>query len=507
MRLPFLTWLGLAVGWAQNVGIGTSTPQNRLHIDAPPPLDANSGQLRISESNNNRYLLIGRTADYGFIQTHNSQPLLLNPLANNVGIYTTTPDGRLGIREEGGRNWIGLRDAVNNNVYVFHNPTTGNRLEIGVFDAAANIWRWGVMGIRPIGNVGIGTAFPNERAVLEISATNQGILIPRLTTAQRDAIPDPIPQGLLVYNVNTNCIEFFDTSADPPGGPTGGFWNSLCQTCDYTVTVTNNATGFNLRDHIVNSGTPLGPYTYCVYVYQGVQLQAASNGGAPGAPGNPGFNAFTMPNGSKVILFNYGTILAGGGNGGIGGRESDGVCEGDVDGGAGGRGGDAVLTNSDVPILVYNYGTLRAGGGGGGGGRGGCCSAGGGGGGGAGTPPGSGGPGNTWRCIGGTICPCGGRNGSSNAGSPGTATAGGLGAAGGATQTTACPGSGAIPGSRGGNGGANGQAGQNGGTENGCCGSGCVAGAGGGPGYAINGNGSGSRLIVNTGTVVGAVIP
>jgi hypothetical protein len=73
------------------------------------------------------------------------------------------------------------------------------------------------------------------------------------------------------------------------------------------------------------------------------------------------------------------------------------VCEGDQDGQAGGRGGDAVLTNSNVPIFVYNFGTLRAGGGGGGGGRGGCCNAGGGGGGGAGTPPGAGGPGNSYR--------------------------------------------------------------------------------------------------------------
>ncbi|MCX7607091.1 MAG: hypothetical protein N2170_07505 [Bacteroidia bacterium] len=507
-RICTLIISGLACVWAQNVGIGTATPQNRLHVDGPPPSDATGGQLRISESTNSRYLLIGRSGDYGFVQTHNNQPLLLNPLGNNVGINTTAPDGRLGIREGWG-NWIGLRDGINNNLYVFHNPGSGDRLEVGVFDAATNTWRWQVMGIRPVGNVGIGTALPNDRAILEINSTNRGLLIPRLTTTQRDAIPDPIPQGLIIYNTNTNCIEFFDTSADPPGGPTGGFWNSLCQYCDYTVSVTSSQTGFSLQTHIVNAGIPLGPYTYCVYVYAGVTLQAASNGGGAGAAGNPGFNAFTMPNGAKVLLFNYGTILAGGGNGGQGGQESDGVCSGDQDGGAGGRGGDAVLTNSSVPILVYNYGILRAGGGGGGGGRGGCCSAGGGGGGGAGTPPGSGGPGNSWRCVGGTICTCGGggRSGSSGGGAGGTATAGGAGAPGGSTVGTGCPGTGAIAGSRGGDGGTNGAAGQNGGTENGCCGSGCTAGPGGGPGYAINGNGSGSRLIVNTGTVVGAVIP
>lgn len=381
-------------------------------------------------------------------------------------------------------------------------------MEIAVYDAAAATYRWQVMGIRPIGNVGIGTALPNPYAQLEVASTTRGILIPRLTTAQRDALCTACPQGLIIYNTDANCIEFFDTSADPPGGPTGGFWNSLCQYCDYTVTITANQTGLNLAAYIAGAGIPLGAYTYCVYVNAGVTLQAAGNGGGPSANGNPGFNASTMPNGGKVILYNYGTILAGGGNGGQGGRESDGVCEGDNDGGPGGRGGDAVLTNPNVPVFVYNFGMLRAGGGGGGGGRGGCCSAGGGGGGGAGTPPGAGGWGNSYRCVGGTICGCSGRTGSSSAGSPGTALLGGSGGSPSpCSGGTACPGTSSGCGSPGGNGGVPGAAGSPGSTANGCCGSGCTAGAGGGPGYAINGNGSGSRLIVNTGTVTGVVVP
>lgn len=516
MRQVRIYLLGLLVGVqtaaAQNVGIGTSSPLNRLHVDGAPATDATAtggAQLRISESTNNYFMLLGRTTGttgYGFIQTHNSQPLALNPEGNNVGIGTTLPQGRLGIRA-GSENWIALQDGISNNIYVFHNPASGDRLEIGLYHAAASTWRWGRMVFRQEGNIGINTTTPNSRAILDISSTSQGLLIPRLTTAQRDAIPDPIPQGLIIYNTTTNCIEFFDTSDDPPGGPTGGFWNSVCLYCDYNVTINSNATGFNLRDHIIAQGIPLGAYTYCVYVLSGVTLQAAGNGGGAGADGNPGFNASTMPNGAKVILYNYGTLLAGGGNGGRGGRESDSACEGDQDGQAGGRGGDAILTNSSAPIFVYNYGTLRAGGGGGGGGRGGCCSAGGGGGGGAGTPPGAGGPGGSYRCVGGTLCPCSGRTGTANSGSAGTATSGGAGGGGICSGGSSCPGTSSGCGSPGGAGGTNGAAGAPGSTVNGCCAGGCNPGPGGGAGYAINGNGSGSRLIANTGTVVGAVIP
>jgi len=41
---------------------------------------------------------------------------------------------------------------------------------------------------------------PANSAILDISSTEQGILIPRLTTAQRNAIPSPAT-GLLIYNM------------------------------------------------------------------------------------------------------------------------------------------------------------------------------------------------------------------------------------------------------------------------------------------------------------------
>jgi uncharacterized coiled-coil protein SlyX len=47
-------------------------------------------------------------------------------------------------------------------------------------------------------NVGIGTISPEKSAVLDISSNRQGLLIPRMTESQRDAIASPA-EGLLIY--------------------------------------------------------------------------------------------------------------------------------------------------------------------------------------------------------------------------------------------------------------------------------------------------------------------
>ncbi len=60
-------------------------------------------------------------------------------------------------------------------------------------------------------NVGIGTNTPHPTSKLEIESQNSGLLIPRLTTAQRDAIANPAT-SLLIYNVDTDCIEMYSAT-------------------------------------------------------------------------------------------------------------------------------------------------------------------------------------------------------------------------------------------------------------------------------------------------------
>jgi hypothetical protein len=62
------------------------------------------------------------------------------------------------------------------------------------------------------GNVGIGTTTPDDAALLDVSSTTKGILPPRMTTTQRDAISSP-PAGLLVYNTSLNCNETYNGSS------------------------------------------------------------------------------------------------------------------------------------------------------------------------------------------------------------------------------------------------------------------------------------------------------
>ena len=64
--------------------------------------------------------------------------------------------------------------------------------------------------------VGIGTTSPDLASLLDISSTTQGVLLPRMTSAQMNAIPDPV-KGLTIFNSESNSYYFFN----------GGSWEEL----------------------------------------------------------------------------------------------------------------------------------------------------------------------------------------------------------------------------------------------------------------------------------------
>jgi hypothetical protein len=66
-----------------------------------------------------------------------------------------------------------------------------------------------------------GTAADNS-AILDVSSSSQGLLIPRMTTVQRDAIVSPA-LSLLIFNITTNCYEAY----------VNGIWYSIsCAPCN-----------------------------------------------------------------------------------------------------------------------------------------------------------------------------------------------------------------------------------------------------------------------------------
>lgn len=66
--------------------------------------------------------------------------------------------------------------------------------------------------ITTTGSVGIGTTSPNSAAALEIVSTTKGLLLPRLTTIQRNSIAQP-PAGLVIYNTTTNTVQGYGGSS------------------------------------------------------------------------------------------------------------------------------------------------------------------------------------------------------------------------------------------------------------------------------------------------------
>ena len=58
--------------------------------------------------------------------------------------------------------------------------------------------------------IGEATGSPDPSAMLEVSATNKGLLLPRLTDAQRNAISPAV--GLIIYNTTSNNIQYYTSS-------------------------------------------------------------------------------------------------------------------------------------------------------------------------------------------------------------------------------------------------------------------------------------------------------
>jgi hypothetical protein len=73
----------------------------------------------------------------------------------------------------------------------------------------------------------------NTKSLLDVDATGMnpkaGVLIPRMTTVERDAITAPIPESLLIFNTDTKCFNFYASSA----------WWAICGTCALTPTTSN----------------------------------------------------------------------------------------------------------------------------------------------------------------------------------------------------------------------------------------------------------------------------
>lgn len=165
--------------------------------------------------------------------------------------------------------------------------------------------------------VGVGfTDLINSSAQFEIRSTNRGLLIPRMTTNQRDAIVNPA-NSLMIFNTETTCFNFYKQNK----------WRSLCgdlgessisvPNCasavilgDYKVgTVVNSSNYFQISLNVIEAGNysilvnnPTSGFFFQkegTFPNEGIYTLQIP---AIGAPSTPGSNAFTIQINDEVII-------------------------------------------------------------------------------------------------------------------------------------------------------------------------------------------------------------
>lgn len=151
-------------------------------------------------------------------------------------------------------------------------------------------------------NVGIGTTTPDASAIVDMTSTTQGMLVPRMTTAQRTAIAAPA-NGLLVFDITVGCFFYFDTPNTT--------WQNLCN----AAVGSNGINCWDLNGNGVND--PFedvnGDGAWDALDCQGIAGAAGAPGGQgpqgdpgpqgpqgdPGPPGTNGTNGATGPAGPQ----------------------------------------------------------------------------------------------------------------------------------------------------------------------------------------------------------------
>jgi len=180
-----------------NVGIGVSTPGNGFNTN----LDL-QGRASFRTNGANSGLVFDGYSPSGSLQ---------------VGrIYTDATSGTpsdfvLGTYPNGHLKQLYLKQS---NGYVgVNNDNPSVQLDVsGAIKSSSSITAGtGTSSIEGSLVIGASTA-TGTSAALEVKSTTQGLLLPRLTTTQRDAISSPV-EGLVVYNTSTGKFQGYATNA------------------------------------------------------------------------------------------------------------------------------------------------------------------------------------------------------------------------------------------------------------------------------------------------------
>jgi len=236
--LLLLLITGSATGMAQQ-GFGTNAPAASAVVDMTAT---------------NKGMLLPRIA-----LTATTVAAPVSAPANNLLVFNTATAGDVtpGLYFWNGTSWIRLLakgDDPGASWNLTGNAgTTPGTIYVGTTDAQDMVIETNNterMRITQTGSVGIGTSTPNSAAILDVSSTTQGFLMPRMTAAQIAAIPNPV-EGSMVYNTDVQCLMYYAKGTfncaftAPPSPPVAS-----------NVTVNGN---------VITGSTLTATYTYIQY--------------------------------------------------------------------------------------------------------------------------------------------------------------------------------------------------------------------------------------------------
>jgi uncharacterized protein (TIGR02145 family) len=123
-------------------------------------------------------------------------------------------------------------------------------------------------------------------AMLDVSSNSKGMLIPRLTTAQRNAIAAPA-EGLLIFNSTTKCFEAFVNNAwntvscpgacPPPSAPTAGTHSPSSTQIIWNWNTVSGATGYQWNTTNIYLGSGVNVVTSPTYTQTGLNCNTPYN--------------------------------------------------------------------------------------------------------------------------------------------------------------------------------------------------------------------------------------
>lgn len=108
-----------------------------------------------------------------------------------------------------------------------------------------------------LSQIGIGTTSPNSSAILDVFSTSKGLLFPRMTNAQRNAIVDAT-ESLTIYNLDEKSLQINLGTASSPR------WINICSSSSATVTNNCNVNGF--EGTYTNGVALMGSNTFSVTI-------------------------------------------------------------------------------------------------------------------------------------------------------------------------------------------------------------------------------------------------